>query len=55
MNGQTTLERKVIKDIKAGLSFDRIIGRNANKRNTNNDEIRRIIQRYKWNEWKSKL
>jgi hypothetical protein len=43
------MEDKIKADIKAGLSTDVIIGKYTNKRTTNTDEIRKIIQNIKWN------
>ena len=43
------MEDKIKKDIIAGMSTDAIIGKYANKRTTNTDEIRKIIQKIKWN------
>ena len=43
------MEDKIKADIKAGLSSDVIIGKYANKRTTNTDEIRKMIQQIKWN------
>ena len=43
------IEDKIKADIKAGLSSDAIIGKYANKRTTNTDEIRKIMQKIKWN------
>ena len=43
------MEDKIKADIKAGMSTDAIIGKHANKRTTNTDEIRKMIQSIKWN------
>ena len=43
------MEDKIKADIKAGMSSDAIIGKYANKRTTNTDEIRKMIQKIKWN------
>ena len=43
------MEDKIKADIKAGMSSDAIIGKYANKRTTNTDEIRKIMQKIKWN------
>ena len=43
------MEDKIKADIKAGMSSDAIIGKYANKRTTNTDEIRKMIQQIKWN------
>lgn len=43
------MEDKIKKDIIAGMSTDAIIGKYANKRTTNTDEIRKMIQKIKWN------
>jgi len=43
------MEDKIKKDIIAGMSSDAIIGKYANKRTTNIDEIRKMIQKIKWN------
>ena len=43
------MEDKIKADIKAGMSTDAIIGKYANKRTTNTDEIRKMIQKIKWN------
>ena len=43
------IEDKIKADIKAGMSSDAIIGKYANKRTTNTDEIRKMIQNIKWN------
>lgn len=44
-----SLEDKIKADIVAGMSTDAIIGKYANKRTTNTDEIRKMIQKIKWN------
>jgi len=46
------MEDKIEKDIDAGMSTDAIIGKYANKRTTNTDEIRKIIQRIKFKKFK---
>ena len=43
------MEDKIKADIKAGKSSDAIIGKYANKRTTNTDAIRKMIQQIKWN------
>ena len=43
------MEDKIKADIVAGMSTDAIIGKYANKRTTNTDEIRKMIQSIKWN------
>lgn len=43
------MEDKIKADIVAGMSTDAIIGKYANKRTTNTDEIRKMIQQIKWN------
>ena len=42
------------KDIDAGMSTDAIIGKHANKRTDNTDEIRKIIQRIKFKKFKGR-
>lgn len=42
------MEDKIRADIKAGMSTDAIIGKYANKRTTNTDEIRKMIQKIKF-------
>ena len=48
------MEDKIEKDIDAGMSNDAIIGKYANKRTTNTDEIRKIIQRIKFKKFKGR-
>ena len=48
------MEDKIEKDIDAGMSTDAIIGKYANKRTTNTDEIRKIIQRIKFKKFKGR-
>jgi hypothetical protein len=48
------MEDKIEKDIDAGMSTDAIIGKYANKRTTNTDEIRKIIQRVKFKKFKGR-
>jgi hypothetical protein len=48
------MEDKIEKDIDAGMSTDAIVGKYANKRTTNTDEIRKIIQRIKFKKFKGR-
>ena len=48
------MEDKIEKDIDAGMSTDAIIGKHANKRTDNTDEIRKIIQRIKFKKFKGR-
>lgn len=41
--------KQIKKDLESGMSHDAIIGKHANKRTTNTDEIRRVIQQHAWN------
>jgi len=45
---------KIEKDIDAGMSADAIIGKYANKRTTNTDEIRKMIQKIKFKKFRNK-
>ena len=40
--------KQIKKDLDAGMSHDAVIGKHANKRMTNTDEIRRVIQQHAW-------
>lgn len=42
-------EKQIKKDIDSGMSYDAVIGKHANKRTTNTDQIRKIIQQHAWN------
>ena len=54
MNEGKSMEDKIAADIEAGMSTDAIIGKYANKRTTNTDEIRKIIQRIKFKNFRNK-
>ena len=54
MNEGKSMEDKIAADIEAGMSTDAIIGKYANKRTTNTDEIRKIIQRIKFTNFRNK-
>ena len=54
MNEGKSMEDKIAADIEAGMSTDAIIGKYANKRTTNTDEIRKIIQRIKFRNFRNK-
>jgi len=54
MNEGKSMEDKISADIEAGMSTDNIIGKYANKRTTNTDEIRKIIQRIKFRNFRNK-
>jgi hypothetical protein len=41
-------EKQIKKDLDSGMSHDRVIGKHANKRLSNTDEIRKVIQRHAW-------
>jgi len=41
-------ERRIKKDLDSGMSRDAVVGKYANKRLTNTDAIRKVIQRYEW-------
>ena len=47
-----SLENRVIKQIKKGMSTDSIVGMFLNKRTDNADDILKIIRNYKWNQFK---
>jgi len=53
MNEGKSMEDKIAADIEAGMSTDAIIGKYANKRTTNTDEIRKIIQKIKFKMFKN--
>jgi len=40
--------KQIKKDLDTGMSHDAVIGKHANKRMTNTDEIRRVIQQHAW-------
>jgi len=40
--------KQIKRDLDAGMSHDAVIGKHANKRMTNTDEIRRVIQQHAW-------
>lgn len=42
-------EKQIKKDLDAGMSHDAVIGKHANKKLTNTDEIRKVIQQHAWN------
>ena len=42
-------ERQIKKDLDSGMSHDVVIGKHANKKLTNTDEIRKVIQQHAWN------
>ena len=42
------MEKRIEQDIVKGMSTDAIIGKYANKRLTNTNNIRTIIKRIKW-------
>ena len=44
------MKEKIAKDIENGMSTDAIIGKHANKRTDNTDEIRKIIKDIKFKE-----
>ena len=54
MNEGKSMEDKIAADIEAGMSTDAIIGKYANKRTDNTDEIRKIIQRIKFKNFRNK-
>jgi len=54
MSEGKSMEDKIAADIEAGMSTDAIIGKYANKRTTNTDEIRKIIQRIKFRNFRNK-
>ncbi len=54
MSEGKSMEDKIAADIEAGMSTDNIIGKYANKRTTNTDEIRKIIQRIKFRNFRNK-
>jgi len=41
-------EKQIKKDIDSGMSHDAVIGKHANKKLSNTDEIRKVIQRHAW-------
>ena len=41
-------EKQIKKDLDSGMSHDAVIGKHANKRTTNTDEIRKVIQQHAW-------
>ena len=53
VNEGKSMEDKIAADIEAGMSTDAIIGKYANKRTTNTDEIRKIIQKIKFKIFKN--
>lgn len=40
--------KQIKRDLDTGMSHDAVIGKHANKRMTNTDEIRRVIQQHAW-------
>jgi hypothetical protein len=40
--------KQIKKDLDSGMSVDAVIGKHANKRTTNTDEIRKVIQQHAW-------
>jgi hypothetical protein len=40
--------KQIKKDLDSGMSYDRVIGKHANKRTSNTDEIRKVIQQHAW-------
>lgn len=40
--------KQIKKDIDSGMSHDAVIGKHANKRTTNTDEIRKVIKQHAW-------
>ena len=54
MNEGKSMEDKIAADIEAGMSTDAIISKYANKATTNTDEIRKIIQRIKFRNFRNK-
>ena len=54
MNEGKSMEDKIAADIEAGMSTDAIIGKYANKATTNTDEIRKMIQRIKFKNFRNK-
>ena len=40
--------KQIKKDLDSGMSYDAVIGKHANKRMANTDEIRRVIQQHAW-------
>jgi len=42
-------EKQIKKDLDSGMSHDVVIGKHANKKLTNTDEIRKVIQQHAWN------
>jgi len=54
MNEGKSMEDKIAADIEAGMSTDAIIGKHANKATTNTDEIRKMIQRIKFKNFRNK-
>lgn len=42
-------EKQIKKDLDSGMSHDAVIGKHANKKTTNTDEIRKVIQQHAWN------
>lgn len=40
---------QIKKDLDSGMSHDAVIGKHANKRATNTDEIRKVIKQHAWN------
>jgi len=41
-------EKQIRKDLDSGMSYDAVIGKHANKRLTNTDEIRKVIKQHAW-------
>lgn len=54
MSEGKSMEDKIAADIEAGMSTDAIIGKYANRRTDNTDEIRKIIQRIKFRNFRNK-
>lgn len=46
--------KQIKKDLDSGMSVDAVIGKHANRRTTNTDEIRRVIQQHAWEKRKNK-
>jgi hypothetical protein len=48
-------EKQIKRDLDSGMSMDAVIGKHANKKTTNTDEIRRVIQRHAQEKRKKKV
>lgn len=46
--------KQIKKDLDSGMSYDAVIGKHANKRTTNTDEIRKVIKQHAWDKRTSK-